>query len=264
MTTSQKTDLVLHSLGCRLEVRCTGAAADQLASSMHRAWSWCLDANTTDAGYERLQDAGSIEVTLDDAADLPVRLMTATQKVTQALIKAQAGRLLMLHAGAVSHPVTGATLVYVAPGGTGKTTLSSRMGLRFRYLTDETVGIDSAGRVHPYPKPLSTRPHDGIGPKVEMSPATLRLRRTGATPHVARVVLLDRQSVLTGAPEKDELGFMDALFALVGQTSSLPALQRPLHRLGGLIDNSGPVLRVRYGEAADVEDELASLIGQIP
>ncbi|MGB7817349.1 MAG: hypothetical protein WBL35_01250, partial [Ornithinibacter sp.] len=173
-------------------------------------------------------------MTLDDEDDLPVRLMTATQEVTRALITAQAGRLLMLHAGAVSHPDTGATLVYVAPGGTGKTTLSRSLGLRFRYLTDETVAIDTAGRVHPYPKPLSTRPHDGIGPKVEVSPAALRLRRTGATPQVARVVLLDRQSVLTGAPETVELGFMDALFALVGQTSSLPALERPLHQLGGL------------------------------
>ncbi len=260
----QLTDLVLHGLGCRLEVRCTGDAADQLAMSMTSAWSWCLDAGITDIGHARLHDAGSIDVTLDDEDDLPVRMMTATQEVTRALITAQAGRLLMFHAGAVSHPDTGATLVYVAPGGTGKTTLSSSMGLRFRYLTDETVGIDSAGRVHPYPKPLSTRPSDGIGPKVEVSPAGLRLRRSGATPHVARVILLDRQSVMTGTPEMDELGFMDALFALVGQTSSLSVLERPLHQLGGLIDSSGPVLRVRYGEAADIEEDLAALIGGMP
>lgn len=71
--------------------------------------------------------------------------MLTTQDITRALIAAQIGTLLMLHAGAVSDPVTGRSLVYVAAGGTGKTTLTRRLGQRFGYLTDETVGIDKAG-----------------------------------------------------------------------------------------------------------------------
>ena len=54
---------------------------------------------------------------------------------------------------------------------------------------------------------------------------------------------------------------MDALFALVEQTSSLTELERPLQRLADLIERCGPVLRVHYTEAADVADELAQLIG---
>ena len=262
MATSLMKDLVIHGLGCRLRVRCVGEAAERLSESMRLAWSWCLDATDIEPMREGFHDAGLLEVRLDNEANLAFRLMTATQEVTLALIKAQAGRLLMLHAGAVSHPRTGAALVYVAPGGTGKTTMSRRMGLRFRYLTDETVGIDAAGGVRAYPKPLSIRPGFGAGPKAETSPGSLGLRSRGAAPQVARIVLLDRVSSLTGSWTVDELGLMEALVSLVGQTSSLPALERPLHRLGDIIEAAGPVLRIRYREAADVELELASLIGE--
>lgn len=54
----------------------------------------------------------------------------------------------------------GASLVYVAPGSTGKTTLSQLLGQRFGYLTDETVGIADDGTIFPYPKPLSVRRPD--------------------------------------------------------------------------------------------------------
>ena len=57
--------------------------------------------------------------------------------------------------------------------------------------------------------------------------------------------------------EIEEVGFMDALFALTEQSSSLPMLDRPLQRMADLIDSAGPVLRVRYAEAADVEHDLA-------
>lgn len=258
------TSLVLYGLGCRLEVTCTGSAAQALAESLHEAWSWCLEPSTTDGLPGATRDAEPLTVQLDDPADLPVRLMLATQQVTRAFIAAQVGHLLMLHAGAVSHPDTGATLVYVAPGGTGKTTLSSRLGTRLRYLTDETVGIDIDGGVHPYPKPLSTRPSDGTGPKDELSPAALGLLRTGAPPHVTSVVLLDRQPSMTGPPEFEELSFMDAVFALVEQTSSLWSLQQPLHRFADCIDGAGPVRRVHYREAAEVEDQLVALIGGLP
>ena len=192
--------------------------------------------------------------------NLARRLMVTTQSVTRALITAQVGRLVMLHAGAVSHPTTGATLVYVAPGGTGKTTLSRLLGQRFGYVTDETVGIDDGLNILPYPKPLSIRPPEG-GTKDEVSPDRLGLSAVAAAPHATRVVLLGRHTSRGPAPEIEELTLMDALFALVEQTSSLTELERPLQRLGDLIERCGPVLRVRYTEAAEVADELAQLIG---
>lgn len=248
--------LRLAALGSEVEVQCTGESADLLAVHMREAWSRCLapgDANST-------HPVEMLEARLDDSSGLAQRLMHTTQEITRALIGAQAGRLLMLHAGAVSHPETGASVVYVAAGGTGKTTLSRRLGRTLGYLTDETVGIEEAGTILPYTKPLSVRRPSGLGPKDEVSPDSLGLLPAPPRPHAARVVLLDRQPDSI-RPQVDELTFMDALFALTEQTSSLPRLRSPLHRLGSLIDTCGPVLRLRYAEAADIEHQLSQLVG---
>jgi len=252
--------LRLSALGTRLDVHCTGERADLLATSMRVAWSRCIVEGDEAAPTKA---APPVEARLDDQGDLARRLMLTTQDITRALIGAQIGRLLMLHAGAVSDPATGRSLVYVAPGGTGKTTLTRRLGQRFGYLTDETVGIDKAGVILPYPKPLSVRRPDGLGPKDEVSPDTLGLEPAHPQPRATRVVLLDRRPDVAGL-ELEEIPFMDALFALTEQSSSLPRLDRPLHRLAELIDAAGPVLRVRYAEASDVEAELTRLIGDAP
>lgn len=248
--------LRLVALGSVIEVRCAGKSADLLAVRMREAWSRCLAPDDVDS----TPPEQVLEAQLDDPNALAQRLMHTTQEITGALIAAQAGRLLMLHAGAASHPGTGASVVYVAAGGTGKTTLSRRLGRTLGYLTDETVGIDETGAILPYPKPLSVRRSNGLGPKDELSPDSLGLLTAPPHPYTARVVLLDRQPTSI-RPEVDELGFMDALFALTEQTSSLPRLRRPLHRLGNLIDTCGPVLRVRYAEARDVDRQLAQLVG---
>ena len=182
--------LTLHGLGCSVEVRCSGDAAAPLLEALRAAWSRCLVAD----GRGEPRAANPVEARLDDEGDLAHRLMATTQTVTRALIAAQAGHLLMVHAGAVGHPLTGVSLVYVAPGGTGKTTLSRRLGQSYGYLTDETVG-------------------------------------------------------------------MDAVFALTEQSSSLAALPRPLHRMADFIDAAGPVLRLRYAEAADLDGTLTALLG---
>jgi len=248
--------LRLAALGTHLEVKCTGESADLLVSAMRTAWSRCLSTETPDGA----SDTPPVDAHLDDPSGLTQRLMLTTQEITRALIGTQAGRLLMLHAGAVSHPETGASLVYVAPGGTGKTTLSQRLGRHLAYLTDETVGITDAGGILPYPKPLSVRRVEGTGLKDEVSPDRLDLVPAPMAPQVSRVVVLVRDQP-PGVVHLEELTVMDALFAVVEETSSLSSLARPLHRLAALHDAAGPVLRVRYGEASDVESELAGLIG---
>lgn len=260
--------LLLHGLGAVVEVRCTGEAAADLASAMRVAWSRCLepgDGSDGSGGVARSPDAVAqpLEVRLDAPGDLATRLMTTTQEVTRSLIAARAGDLLMFHAGAVSDPGTGRSVAYVARGGTGKTTLSRLLGQRLCYLTDEAVGIDAAGLVHPYPKPLSVRRPDEPGIKDELSPDDLGLLPAPAAPRISRVVLLDRLAGSTGV-EMEELTFMDALFGLAEQSSSLSSLPRPLHLLADLVDGVGPVVRLRYSEASEAAEDLLALIGDSP
>mgnify|MGYP003454070666 FL=1 len=59
--------------------------------------------------------------------------------------------------------LTGVSLVCVAPGGTGKTTRSRRLGQSYGYLTDETVATDADGRILPHPEPLSVRRQEQPG-----------------------------------------------------------------------------------------------------
>lgn len=249
--------LRLRALGRHLEVRCIGDSADVLASAMTASWSRCLSDGGGACGPS---DALHLDAHLDDPGRLAHQLMRTTQEITRTLIAGQAGRLLMLHAGAVSHPETGASLVYVAPGGTGKTTLSRLLGQRFGYLTDETVGIADDGAIHPYPKPLSVRRPDAPHLKDELSPDGLGLLPAPIAPQVARIIVLDRDPELGTSVETEELSVMDALFAVVEQTSSLSWLDRPLHRLADLLEASGPVLRVRYAEASAIEDDLSALL----
>ena len=168
----------------------------------------------------------------------------------------------MLHAGAVCHPDTGRSLVYVAEGGTGKTTLTRVLARNYGYLTDETVGIDADHRVLPYPKPLSVRAPEGPGPKEEHSPDDLGLVRPPAEREVVRLVLLDREDGHGDEPDVAELGLLDAVTAIAPQTSALYALPSGLRRCADLIEATGPVLRVRYSEAESLRDLTAELIGR--
>lgn len=247
----------LAALGTHLEVRCLGDSADVIASALQTSWSRCLG---DDGDAVRDTNTLRIDAHLDDPRRLAHQLMWTTQHITRALIAGQAGHLLMLHAGAVSHPETGASLVYVAPGGTGKTTLSQLLGQRFGYLTDETVGITQDSAILPYPKPLSVRQPGAPHLKDELSPDVLGLLPAPISPWVARIIVLDRDPGLGASVDMEELSVMDALFAVVDETSSLSWLDRPLHRLAELLEASGPVLRVRYSEASDIEDDLVALV----
>lgn len=119
-----------------------------LADAAEAAWSRCREPQRFSAEAEPVtaRTPGTPE-------RIPPTLQGLTQTITRALIRAQTGRLLMFHAGAVSHPGMGESLVFVAPGGTGKTTLARTLGNRYGDVTDETVDIDPAtGIIHPLPE----------------------------------------------------------------------------------------------------------------
>ncbi|GAA6527722.1 hypothetical protein IDVR_35200 [Intrasporangium sp. DVR] len=259
----------LHALGARLSLDLRRVPVD-LAAAFRTVWQHCLDPLAGGVGPEEEVDAGSFVVAdrvgeslLAGDEDAPARiLMRATQSITKALIAAQAGRVLMLHAGALCDPVTGASVVYVAPGGTGKTTLSRTFGLTLGYLTDETVAITEDRRILPYRKPLSVRrdPHRGL--KDELPAVSLGLLAPPRRPWVAGVLVLRRDPEMHEA-RVEPMDPLDAIVTLAPETSSLPLLPRPLRRLAELGEATGGFRLARYAEAVDLEPVIRDITGRV-
>jgi hypothetical protein len=259
--------VTVGGIGARVTLHLRGSRRAEFAAALRTGWSRCLQPDAAAAGTlltASLLAPGEMPPDDLDAAsgtELDVLLARTTQLITHALIEAQSGQLLMFHAGAVSNPRDGRSLVYVAAGGTGKTTLTQTLGDRYGYLTDETVAIDATDRVLAYPKPLSLRRRHG-GPKWERSPDDLGLAAAPDAPVAARVLLLDRDDQHRGEPDVRELGLLDGIELLAPQTSALYALPDGLHRLARLRESAGPVLQVRYAEASTLRGLASELIGQ--
>lgn len=247
------TSLDLHGLGVRVHVTVSGSRVDELTDALRRAWSRCLVPRGSEI------DASPLTVALEADEDLAARLQRFTQDVTQTAIQAQRGRLFMFHAGAVTDPRTGAALAYVAPGGTGKTTLSGVLGRTHGYVTDETVGFNLDGRIMPYEKPLSIRPPDFTGVKIETSPDELGLARVHPDARLRRFVLIRRDESLT-TPTVEPLGVLDAIVQLTSESSSLSSLGTPLHSLAAFLDARPPTLLVTYAEAESARDVLVEAL----
>jgi hypothetical protein len=163
----------------------------------------------------------------------------------------------MFHAGGLANLRTGASVVYVAPGGTGKTTISATLGPGRGYITDETVAVTRSGEITPYPKPLSTRNADGG--KDELAPGSLGLRPPAAAPWLAGLLALDRDPAHVGDPVVQTVGLLDAIALLSPETSALAALDEPLRTLRDIIEGAGGLLRVTYMEAR----QLGPLVEEI-
>jgi hypothetical protein len=185
-----------------------------------------------------------------------------TQAITRSLIEQRRGELLLLHAGAVCNPRSGASLAYAAPGGTGKTTLSRLLARRYGYLTDETVGVEpESWRIHPYEKPLSLRSAAGGHPKRESGPDEVGLARSHPEPRLTTLALLRR------TPDRPRasiarLDLFDAIPMLAPETSSLASLNRPLHLLAQLEEEIGGFWLVEYAEAEQVLDWAFDRLGE--
>lgn len=243
----------VSGIGTSLRIDASSAAAGERFQAI---WQRCLDDGAAQAATGRdLPDAISIGPDSE--------LTSITQAITKALINAQAGKLLLFHAGAVCHPETGRSLVFVAPGGTGKTTLARTLGTRYGYLTDETVAIDRELRILPYPKPLSIRTQPGTA-KTEHSPDELGLLPAHADPKLARLVILERDDTHGQHPSVTEMGLLDAIVELAPQTSSLHLLPNGLQRIAELVAVTGAILKVRYTEATALAPLVDEWIGGKP
>lgn len=236
---------VVGGLGVAVCADLSGGTQDP--TEFRHAWRRCLLDDTTG-------DIATVIASNQSMAAL-------TQVITLRLIEQQRGRLLMLHAAALGHPKTGRTVAFVAPGGTGKTTLVRTLGCRYGYITDETVGVDPGTlAVLPYPKPLSIRREDSPEIKDEWSPDELGLLPAPHAPVLAKMVLLRR---VAGLDELEivELSLADAIMGIVPETSSLPLLPRPLHLLANVIERTGGVVLARYGDATQLEPWVVDQLG---
>lgn len=233
----------LAALGTTVQVDVSGTGLDE--EELRHAWARCLAAPDPDA------------LSLTPG---PMTASSLTQEITRKLISRQIGHLLMFHAGAVCHPATGDSVVFIAPGGTGKTTLATYLGRRYGYISDETVAIEpDTWRILPYPKPLSTRRPDLLGEKSELSPDDLGLQPCHPHPHVSHLVLLARDdshdTLIT--PERR----LDAMVTMAEQSSSIHKLPKPLHLLADLIDHTGQVWRAQYAECETLEPFIKDALG---
>lgn len=242
---------VIRALGTTVEV---DLGNDIDPAEFAAAWSRCLVHDGED---------GEVPRTKRESIARPRPTMTSlTQAITHELISRRRGELLMLHAGAVSHPETGRSVAYAAPGGTGKTTLTRLLGQRYGYLTDETVGVDPQTlQIHPYPKPLSVRTPEGGFPKRERGPDELGLQPAHPAPRLRALILLRRDSSLD-QPRWTRLDLFDAILALAPETSSLARLQRPLHLLAELYAALDGFWLAEYAECEQIVDRVAALLGE--
>lgn len=251
-------ELALFGLGSRTPVSVTGSRHGELEAAIRCVWSRCLSA----VDSLSLVESEPLTVGLTDTneqhpengifgSSLPALLQLFTQEVTRTKITAQKGKLFLFHASAVAHPQSGNTVAFVAPGGTGKTTLVSKLAREFSYVTDETVAVDAELQVYAYPKPLSMRTDSPV--KQETDPHALGLCPLGAHPRLGRVVVLQRSEGHDGPPEATHLTLHDALFALAPETSSLSQFPLPLQNLEKIFRRIPPCVVLRYREVDSEE-----------
>lgn len=178
-------------------------------------------------------------------------------------IGARQGELWMLHAAGVALP-DGRVVVFIGPSGRGKTTAARHLGAAYGYVSDETVGIDEAGRVWPYRKPLSII-EDNPSVKVQRAPSEIGLMPLpDGELRLAAVVLLDRRPDAPDEPVIETVDLGDALEELAAQSSYLMSMPAPLQTIAGHVASVGGVQRVTYREASSLVPLVPGLAEPTP
>jgi hypothetical protein len=271
--------LTVQAFGVAVDVGVGGDRAEEVVARMHRLWELCgADRAGLGALAGREAEAGprtevsavfdSRPEVLEQAlaageaarADLDDLLQLLTQRITLSAIDASAGAYLMLHAACLADPHTGTAVAFVAPGGTGKTTLVRTLGPGRWYVTDETTVVLEDRTVVPYPKPLSVRRAPDSLFKNETPPSRVGLAPPAGPVRLGALCILDRDDEHEGSPAITTLATLDAVMTLVPQCSHLPEMPQPLQRLAALCESVGGVHQVTYRESADLAGWLDELV----
>ena len=111
----------------------------------------------------------------------------------------------------------------------------------------------------PYRKPLSIIDDGPL--KRQIAPSALGLLMTERDCRLTALLVIERDPQHEGEPVVEPLDTVDAIAAIAPQSSYLPSLEKPLHRLAELIHLVGGAHHVRYAESADLEPVLLRLLG---
>ncbi|MGP5599760.1 ATP-binding protein [Glutamicibacter arilaitensis] len=189
----------------------------------------------------------------------PISWLTAyehlTQQVTRRAIEANLGKLMMFHAAGLQFANTDDVIGFVAPSGTGKSTLTAALGKHMVYVSDEVVAIDQSLSVFPLQKPVSLIGRNDESFKGHLGPEHLELlTNLSSTPRLSALVLLNRVTDKQ-QPTLTQLPLEGAVLKLVPQMSGLGLLPEGLNKLCQLINRLGGVFELTYSDAADVRPE---------
>jgi hypothetical protein len=244
-------------LGTVIRIRTTDVMGE--ASVRH---AWHLAVLPDDGTAREVPEERTVALAVPGAngsGDDSRAMVSLTQRVTMTALTARRGQAVHFHAGGVCHPSTGAAFVYVAPGGTGKTTLTRTLGPGYAYVSDETIAVSRDGSIAPYLKPLSVRREGESGVKDELAPGDLGLRAPTVTPRLAALVILRR---VPGATfNVKTLSTRDAVVSLSPETSAIAALDSPLRRVADLVESVGGLRVVTYSEGAQLAGLVSDAIG---
>ncbi|WP_426623001.1 PqqD family peptide modification chaperone [Leifsonia sp. McL0607] len=180
------------------------------------------------------------------------------QTINRRAIESRRKELLMLHAAGLADPETGDVIALIGPSGAGKTTVASTLGTVLGYVSDETVAVDAAGRVHPFPKPLAIKQRHTLRKRIA-GPDALGLMEVHTPLRLTRLALLDRREERV-APTVTTRGLEEVADLLIEQTSYFASLPRALQRLDALVRVSGGVHVIRYHHAADLVEPVSELL----
>jgi len=189
----------------------------------------------------------------------PISWLTAyehlTQQVTRRAIEANLGKLMMFHAAGLQFSNSDDVIGFVAPSGTGKSTLTATLGKHMVYVSDEVVAIDQNLSVFSLQKPVSLIGRNEESFKGHLGPEHLELLTDlSSTPRLAALVVLNRVTEKQ-KPSLAQMPLENAVLDLVPQMSGLGLLPEGLDKLCQLINKLGGVFEMTYSDAADVTPE---------
>jgi hypothetical protein len=189
-------------------------------------------------------------------------LLTTLEQHAELLTAFRASDCLFVHAGVVGwHGPAGRHAILI-PGRsmTGKTTLvKSLVEAGATYYSDEFAVLDKEGLVHPYPRPLSLRGHNGQPGREVTAEALTAVKglggQTGVEPlPVGLVIVTEYQPEATWRPRQLTPG--QAMLALMDNT--VAARRNPAHSMPILkqVATNAITLKSKRGEAAAVAPAL--------